>query len=160
MLAAVAILLLPAADPSPEPPPAAPKPPVVKFVKASVEGGSTHLTFEVINPNRSPLPYAGYTPESFSGGLKGGVIAPIYRIEVNDGKAWKSHFLGWCGTGIGPVSIPAKGKGTFEVSMPGDWAAIKVGLTWYKTAERKEVEVTWSEPLTRKAATPAPGKKP
>jgi hypothetical protein len=160
MLAAFAVLLLPAADPSPEPPPAVPKPPVVKFVRASMAGGNIRLTFEVINPNRSPLPYAGYTSESFSGGLKEGLIAPLYGIEVNDGKAWKVQRSGWCGTGIGPVSIPGKGKGTFHVYQSGDWAAIKVGVTWYRTAERKEAEVAWSEPLTRKAATPAPEKKP
>jgi hypothetical protein len=157
MLTAFAVLLLPTADPSPEPPPAMPKPPVVKFVGATKEGS---LTFEVINPNRSPMPYVGYTSESFSGGLKEGVIAPMYRIELNDGKAWKPHTLGWCGTGKGPVSIPGKGKGTFTVHAPGDWSAIKVGVTWFKTAERKEPDVAFSEPVTRKAATAVPEKKP
>lgn len=154
MLTACAVLLL--AAPRPEPP-AEPKPPVIRFVEGKPLPGALGLTFEAANPNRTPMPYVGYTPDSFSGGLAGGVIAPIYRVEVSgDGKAWKPHPLGWCGTGIGPVSLPGKGKGTFSVHVPGDWAAVKVGLTWYQGGEPRTPNTAWSDPVTRKAAeTPA-----
>jgi hypothetical protein len=136
--------------------PAKPEPPAVKLLRVA-EGGA--LTFEVTNPNAAPLPYVGYLPESFDGGLKAGTIAPLYKLELLRDKAWKPHEMGWCGTGRGPVTLPAKGKVTFEVPPPGgEWEEFRVGLTWFGTAERKDPAVAWSKAVSRKDATPP--KKP
>jgi hypothetical protein len=52
--------------------------------------------------------------------------------------------MGWCGTGIGPVSIPAKGKGTFEALLPeGEWDEARFGVTWHTRPDRKVANVAW-----------------
>ena len=43
--------------------------------------------------------------------------------------------LGVCGTGLGALSLPPKGKVAFGVCLPGgDWDKFRVGVTWYKAA--------------------------
>ncbi len=136
--------------------PAKPEPPVVKLLRVAENG---RLTFEVTNPNLAPLPYVGYLSESFSGGLKEGTIAPLYKVDVFRDKAWTPKVMGWCGTGEGPVSLPAKGKVTFEVAPPdGEWEEFRVGLTWFRAVERKDSAVAWSKAVSRKDI--APPKKP
>jgi len=153
----VALLLLaqvPASEPEPAP---KLKPPQLKLKSSSVGKGNVALYFEVTNPNTAPILFVGYTPDSFEGGLKAGTIAPIYRIELLLNKTWKSASIGWCGTGIGPVSIPAKGQVTFSVLQPiGDWEALKVGLTWFPTSDQAKPEIAWSEPITRETLTKKP----
>jgi hypothetical protein len=119
--------------------------PEVKLV--GVQGGS--LVFEVTNPNDAPLPYYGYTAESFSPPLPEGAIAPLYRVELRtDG--WKAVAMGWCGTGRGPVAIAPKKTVTFRVPVPGgDWAEAKVGLAWFP-ADRAEGSCTAWAHFTRK----------
>jgi hypothetical protein len=147
----IALLLL--AAPAPEPPKL--EPPVVKFRAATSRGGHARLIFEVTNPNRQPLPYVGYTADSFSPSLKAETIAPLYQVELRQGKAWKAKPMGWCGTGIGQVSLPARGKVTFEVLLPeGDWEAVRVGLTWFPSSDRKGAATAWSAGVSRKDATP------
>jgi hypothetical protein len=140
MLAAFAALALAA----PAPPPKAPaqlQPPAVKLV--SVNGGV--MTFEISNLNAAPLPYSGYTPESFSPCLREGTVAPWYSLELRRGGAWKPVPMLRCKTGKGPVSVPARGKATFDVYTPaGDWDEVRVGLTWFRTADHKEPAVAWS----------------
>lgn len=151
-------LLLALAAPSPEPKEL--KAPVLKLVSATLHDGNAALTFEVHNPNAAPLPYVGYTSKSFEGGLKEGTIAPIYRVELDAGDGWKKHEPGWCGTGIGPVAIPAKGKGTFQAHVPaGSWEKVRVGLTWSKSDDRKAgSDVAFSAPVSRAAMTATPKK--
>jgi len=133
------------------------KPPTVKVAAAGGHDGQVFLVGEVSNPNLEPLPFVGYTPESFEGGLKAGTIFPIYKIELLQEKKWKPVPIGWCGTGIGPVSIPARGTVTFGVMVPaGEWEAAKVGLSWYRAGE-KNPDTAWSDPINRKDAIP---KKP
>jgi hypothetical protein len=143
------LLAVPAADPEPA---AVLKAPVVKYV--GLKGGA--MVFEVSNPNKQSVPYVGYTSDSFEGGLEKGTIAPLYQVELRQGKAWKAHNVGWCGTGVGPVKVPGKGKATFTVHAPGgEWGEVRVGLRWYTTADRKGAAATaWSGAVTRKAATP------
>jgi hypothetical protein len=142
------LLTAPAADPEPA---AVLKAPLVKYV--GLKGGA--MVFEVSNPNKQPVPYAGYTSDSFEGGLEKGTIAPLYQVELRQGKAWKAHRMGWCGTGPGAVKVPGKGKATFTVhAPPGAWDEIRVGLRWYTTAERKGGATAWTDAVTRKAATP------
>ena len=130
------------------------KPPVLKLTSSSTSNGNVALYFEVHNPNASPIPFVGYTPDSFEGGLKPGTIAPIYRIELRHDKAWKPGSIGWCGTGIGPVSIPAKGQVTFSVLQPiGEWDAVKVGLSWFPTTDHTKPEIAWSDPISRESVT-------
>lgn len=136
-------------------PPSKPERPTVKFLGAAKDG---RLTFELSNPNTEALPYIGYTPDSFEGGLKKGTIAPRYGIEVLCGKEWKAYKIGWCGTGLGKVSVPGKGKATFALIPPGGaWDKFRVGVTWFKTAERKESAVAWSNALNKDDVAP---KKP
>jgi hypothetical protein len=133
------------------------KPPVLKLTSSSVSNGNVALYFEVTNPNAAPVPFVGYTPDSFEGGLKAGTIAPIYRVELFHDKAWKPRSIGWCGTGKGPVSIPTKGQVTFSVLQPvGDWEEVRVGLAWFPTSDRAKPEVAWSESITRESVTKKP----
>jgi len=118
------------------------KQPAVKFLSAAKAGV---LTFELSNPNTEALPYLGFDER-----LKEGTIAPLYYIDVLRGKEWKAYDLGWCGTDLGKVSVAAKGKATFAVSLPsGDWDKFRVGVTWFKTADRKESAVAWSDALSK-----------
>lgn len=127
--------------------PTEPERPAVKFFGAAKDG---MLTFELSNPKAAALPYVGYRPDSFDGGLKEGTIAPLYCVEVLRGKEWSAHKMGWCGTGLGEVSVPGKGKATFAVGLPGgDWDKFRVGVTWFKTAERKDSAVAWSDALSK-----------
>jgi hypothetical protein len=123
------------------------QPPAISFRGAAKNGV---LVFEMSNPNAEPLPYLGYTPDSLEGGLPKGTIAPLYRVDVLRGKQWKPYRMGWCGTDLGDVSIPGKGKATFAVGLPdGDWQRFRVGVTWYTTAGRKESGVAWSDAVSR-----------
>jgi hypothetical protein len=150
MLGSVVVTLLLAL---PTAPPSKPEPPSIKLVSSK-----NGLTFEVANPNAEALPYVGYTSDSFEGGLKPGIISPMYRIELLKGKEWTAYNIGWCGTGLGPVSIPAKGKATFTlIPPPGEWDKFRVGMTWFKTTDRKELAVAWSDPIGKDDIA---GKKP
>jgi hypothetical protein len=142
----VALSVLAAApDVDPEPPLAAP---VIKLKSATVEKEQVNLTFEVTNRSGVAVPYTGYM-----GLPNDSEIAPIYRIQERKEKVWKDKGLGWCGTGRGPVTLPARGKVTFTVGVAErDWDEMKVGLVWFATEERKEPKVAWSEGVTRKAA--------
>ena len=154
----LAIFLLPGVVRPGEPEPAPKlKPPVLKLTSSSVGGGNVALYFTVTNPNAAPVPFVGYTPDSFEGELKAGTIFPIHRVELVHDKAWKPRSIGWCGTGIGPVSIPAKGKVTFSVLQAiGNWKAVRVGLSWFPTSDRAKPEVAWSDPITRESVTTKP----
>jgi hypothetical protein len=154
----LAALLLPATLRAGEPEPA-PKlmPPVLKLTSSAVSQGNVALYFEVTNPNATALPFVGYTPDSFEGGLKAGTISPIYRVELLRDKAWKAAPIGWCGTGIGPVSIPAKRQVTFSVLQPmGEWEAARVGLAWFPASDRTKPEIAWSDSITRESLTKKP----
>jgi hypothetical protein len=130
------------------------KPPEVRHVGTVERNGHRFVKFEVVNPNAADLHYRGYTSNSFEGGLKAGVISPQYRVELKKGKDWKAQPMGWCGTGIGPVTIPAKGKGTFEVLAPaGEWDEARFGVVWFTGADRKTSSVAWGT-VTRKDVTP------
>ena len=152
MFPTVTIVLLVAL---PAEPPAKPEQAVVKFVSVGKDG---LLSFQLSNPNAEALPYFGYRSDSFEGGLKEGTIAPLYRIEVLQDKKWKDHKIGWCGTGVGEVSVPKKDHATFTVTPPdGAWDKFRVGVTWFKAADRKESAVAWSGPLGKDDVAP---KKP
>jgi len=125
--------------------------PVLRLAGAAESGGFVALTFEVTNPNDKPLPYLGYTPDSFDPKIPEGKIVPISKTELFQEKDWKEHKAGWCGTGIGPVSIPAKGKVTFAVLIPaGEWEKVRVGLVWFATADEKSPRTAWSDGIDRK----------
>jgi hypothetical protein len=140
---------LPGADP------AKVQPPVVKFTGVTARGT---LGFEVSNPNADPLPYFGYTADSFMPPIPEGTIRPLYNIEVKAGKEWAAKQMGWCKTGVGPVTLPAKGKVTFEAHLPqGEWDELKIGLRWYEKPDRTgEMGTVWTVPITRKDAEKKP----
>jgi hypothetical protein len=127
------------------------KPPIVKFTGARQAEAHIIASFEVTNPNEVPLPYVGYTPDSFEGGLQAGTIAPIYRIELKKLDQWNKHPIGFCGTGIGPVTLPRKSKVTFQVALAArEWDAAKVGLSWWEpTADETKATVAWSSEISR-----------
>jgi hypothetical protein len=109
----------------------------------------------VANPNRALVPYFGYTANSFSPPLPEGTMSPLYLLELRQGGVWKARGIGWCGTGIGNVALPPRGKVTFTVVPPaGRWDALKVGLRWRSSAERKGPwQTAWSDPVSARAAT-------
>lgn len=150
MLATLTALLLAA----PVPRDAGAKPPEVRHTGTVERNGGVVLQFELVNPTAADLHYRGYTPDSFEGGLKAGVVAPLYRLEFRTGSDWKAQEMGWCKTGVGSVTIPAKGKGTFEVARPaGAWDEVRVGVTWYIGVDRNKSEVAWGA-VTRKDSEP------
>ena len=131
--------------------------PIVKHTGTIARGEYVYVQFELTNPNATALHYTGYTSDSFEGGLKDGVISPLYRLETKQGKEWKAQLVGWCGTGRGPVTIPARGKGTFEALVPaGEWDEARIGVVWFTGADRKTSDVAWGV-VARKDAAP---KKP
>jgi hypothetical protein len=125
-------------------------PPQVKFTGAKTTEGHTLWTFEVANPNDVPVPYVGYTSDSFEGGLPEGSISPLFRIQLQQAGEWKAHPVGFCGTGIGPVTLPAKSKVTFAViAPPGDYSAAQVGLAWSHPGapEDQNPSIAWCSPI-------------
>lgn len=120
------------------------EPPTVKHTGTIARNGRVLLQFEMKNPNAAPLHYSGYTSDSFEGGLQAGVISPLYRLELKLNAEWKTKDVGWCKTGVGPVTIPGGGTGTFEVLVPeGEWDAARFGVTWFTRADRKVRDVAW-----------------
>lgn len=119
--------------------------PVFKLASAAEHNGAVVLAFEVTNPNSVPMPFVGYTPDSFTPKTPEGTIVPILKIQTLRGKEWKDHPLGYCGTGIGPVAIPAKGKAAFAASVPvGGWTEVRVGISWYAAAGDAQARTAWS----------------
>jgi hypothetical protein len=98
------------------------------------------------------VPYVGYTSDSFMGGLPEGtaqpadrIIAPIYRVQLQQAGEWKDHAIGFCKTGIGPVQLAARSKVTFDVIPPaGEWTAARVGLSWHAANAEEKRSVAWS----------------
>lgn len=88
-------LLLAALQASEPPRAAQPQPPRIRYTGRAERDGETYLTFEVVNPNPTPLPYFGYTPGSFTDGLKAGTIAPLYLTAKRRGKVWEESGGGW-----------------------------------------------------------------
>jgi hypothetical protein len=130
---------------------AKPVAPVLRLAGAIENGEFVALTFEVTNPNAKPLPYLGYEPGSFNPKIPEGRIVPISKTELLQGKEWKEHRTGYCGTGIGPVAIPAKGKVLFAVLVPvSEWKKARVGLVWFATADKKSPQTAWSRGIARK----------
>lgn len=131
------------------------EPPRLRFLGVGPgNAGTGHvlLRFEASNPNAAPLPYVGYLASSFAPPLKEGTIAPLYRLEYRKANEWKAHGVGWCGTGRGPVQLPARGKATFDVPVTEEgWEAVRVGLTWFESADRQgAAAAAWSEPVSHK----------
>jgi hypothetical protein len=126
------------------------KAPEIRFVAVVENQGHRWLQIEVTNPNDAPLPYIGYTAESFSPPIPEGRIEPFYRVELKTDD-WKPLDVPRCGTGKGPVVIGARKKVTFDVLMPpGAWSEARVGLTWFTSADRRELGVAWCPPISRK----------
>src|SRR5262249_43330138 len=153
LTAALMLATGPAADAAE---PAKVEPPSIKLQSVTPKG---MLLFEVTNPNAAPPLYFGYTANSFTPPLKEGTIFPLYNVELLRGKEWKPKEMGWCGTGVGPVTLPAKGKVTFEVLQPGgEWDEFRVGVLWFAKQDMKgEAGISWSPLISRKDAE---GKKP
>lgn len=151
MFLTASMLLLFAAPLGPERAEGKLEPPTVRFQGLSVSGNPL---FEVSNPNAAPLPFSGYAnTKNGSDGVIDGKISPLYAVQLRQGEQWKEHVLGWCGTGTGPVTIPAKTKVVFEaygLPAPG-WEEIKIGLRWYATENRSgPAEIAWSNPILRR----------
>lgn len=128
-------------------------PPRVRFAGiASVPAtrGLVHLRFEVTNRGSAPLPYMGYLPQPGAAPPPDFGISPIYSLQYQRDGQWKPHRLGWCGTGTGPVRLEPGKTASFVVSVPpGDWEAMKAGITWYTSEERSQPQVAWSDAVPR-----------
>jgi hypothetical protein len=149
-LLSAALVLTVAAEPDPT---KRPQPPVVHFHGFTDMGA---LQFAVTNPNRVPLPYVGYTNNSIVPRSPDDVIHPLYRIELRRNNVWKPQEIGWCKSGMGPVTVPAKGTVTFDFLPPqGEWDEIKVGLAWFPSGEHKgERAIAWGPAISRTDAAP------
>jgi hypothetical protein len=126
-------------------------PPAFKLKGAVQRGDRVVLSFEVTNPNAVPLPYFGYTADSFEPKIPEGTISPLFKVEQRQGKEWKAKNPGWCGTGVGPVTISANGKVTFDAHVPADgWQEVRIGLVWYPATWEKDPQTAWTGAIDRK----------
>lgn len=141
---------------APVPPVKPLKPIEVKFHHVSERPAGFNylaLIFEMSNPNVEPVPYSGYLPDAFQPPLKKGQISPLYELQYRRAGKWETSEIGWCGMGLGPVSIEARVRARFDVpvEMGLGWDAVSVGVVWQqntrKVAER--VQTAWSPPVTR-----------
>jgi len=150
-----AALLLVTAAPAPKKTERKLEPPTVKFLRASSEMGHGWVTFEATNPNPSPLPFFGCSvkPKGKSEGTR--YIAHYEVTALRAGK-WEPFTPKRCKIRVDPVTIPARGKVTFDVSVPaGTWDEIKVGLRWFPSADREAPMTAWSAKVTRRELTPS-----
>ncbi len=140
---------------APKPPePAKPNPPEVQFSGEATRGGHRVLAFEVVNPNAGPLPYHGYTADSFEPKPAAGGIYPLHRLELRRGDKWVPKEPGWCKTGVGPVAVAGKGKARFELPIPdGEWDEVRVGVVWFAGGHGMDPQTAWSKGISRKDLT-------
>ncbi len=61
---------------------------------------------EASNPNKSPLMFVGYRPDSFDPPIERGTMSPIHSIQFQRDGKWEEHPQGWCGTGIDGIELP------------------------------------------------------
>lgn len=134
------------------PEPAKLDPPAVTFAGVVTHREHRFLAFEVANPNADPVPYLGYTADSFEPKLPEGGMYPLHKLEFRIGGEWKAEKIGWCGTGIGPVSVAGKQKGRFEIPVPkdGEWDEVRVGVVWFTGGPDKNPQTAWSKPISKK----------
>ncbi|MCA8992856.1 MAG: hypothetical protein KDA88_12785 [Planctomycetaceae bacterium] len=104
--------------------------------------GYTHLLFEVTNPNSTPLPYIGYTRDSYEPPLPEGTISPLYSVEFLRDGAWVAETYGWCGMGRGNVELAPQETVTFDFPAPhDDWESFRIGIDWGNGQK------VWSNPV-------------
>ncbi len=127
------------------------------------------LTFscEASNPNKSPIMFVGYRPDSFEPPIEEGHISPIYVIQFQRDEKWEEHKVGWCGTGIDGIELPAGRTRKFAFAVPVFIAGVpvdlagkvvRVGIRWsrpldYSTAKPEAFQVAWSEPFVSNPAS-------
>ncbi|MEX0713173.1 MAG: hypothetical protein WD278_12530, partial [Pirellulales bacterium] len=107
---------------------------------------------QATNPNKAPLTFVGYRPDSFGPPLQEGQIAPIYVVELKRDGEWHEHPMGWCGTGMDAIELPPGGSGSFGFAVPAgpQWEAARVGIRWSPplTVPFEEVPLAGEEPFT------------
>jgi hypothetical protein len=131
-----------------------PKVPTIGYVGALATEDYVLLRFEASNPGDAPLPYHGFEPDRDI--KEAGFIVPQYEVEVSDGKEWKPSQVGYVGYRAGKIDLPAGGKGTFNVLLPGgEWKQVRVGLRCYGRGDReKPTKAHWSASVSRDDAKP------
>lgn len=110
------------------------------------------LSCEASNPNKLPLMFVGYRPDSFEPPVEKGRLSPIYVVELQRDGKWREHPIGWCGTGMDGIELPAGPAQSFAIAVPADPAiqAVRVGIHWsrpiaFETAEPDAFKTAWSE---------------
>jgi hypothetical protein len=110
---------------------------------------------EAINPNKSPVMFVGYRPDSFDPPIEKGRISPIYVVELRRNEKWEKHPMGWCGTGVDGIELPTVSAQSFGFAVPADPTikGVRVGIRWsrpiaFDTAEPDAFKVAWSEPFS------------
>jgi hypothetical protein len=113
------------------------------------------LAFKAVNTNAVPVPYFGYTANSFAPPIKKGNIVPLHFVEFKRNGKWVKYSIGWCGTGIGPVTLSPKSTNTFTVAVPLEpkWDEVRVGFYYYTNKKRDadSRKTAWCKPILRKA---------
>ncbi len=127
-----------------------PRPPKVEVQDATAnEHEGYFVVLKVTNTNKEPLPYIGYVPSSFDPPIPEGRIEPIYKMEYWKQDQWTASPLGWCGTGIGPVTLPPEESVKFSVHVHNkEWDAVRIGISW------REPKSKPSDSRTRTAWSP------
>jgi hypothetical protein len=133
----------------------APEVRILKGARTTFQGSPfVELSCQVTNPNKAPLMVVGYRPDSFEPPLKEGRLSPIYIVELQRDGKWEEHRVGWCGTGMDGIELPAGGGGKFTLPVPADpaWSAVRVGIRWsrpldFATAKPDAFAIAWSEAL-------------
>lgn len=131
--------------------------PRIRFTGRQTEPGTAAmLRFSVEAPARDPGTVFAYLPEP-DGEDPAGLLSPLYQVELLRNGKWVKPFLGWCGTGAGPVKLNGAAKPHFVIPLPpGEWRAMRAGISWTPPGPGNNKACTvWSDPVPRSALTNA-----
>ena len=152
--AACAVYLLGLGAPLPAPAPRKAEPPAVRLLRASSEEGPGWATFEATNPNPTPLPFFGCRVEP-EGKAGAGRFRAHYDVKASRGGTWERFTPKRCKLRVDPVSIPPRGRVTFDVYVPaGRWDEVRIGFPWFPSAGRDEPATAWSSAVKREDLAP------
>ena len=109
---------------------------------------------EASNPNKLPVMFVGYRPDSFEPPIEKGRISPIFVVELRRDGKWEKHPIGWCGTGMDGIQLSSGPAQSFAFAVPADPSIkeVRVGIRWsrpiaFETAKPDAFKTAWSEPF-------------
>lgn len=71
--------------------------------------GEIFVRFRVVNGSAGAIAYPGFAEYS-----------PTFSLELQEGGAWSSYAIGWCGTGLIDFTLRPGAEMSFDVGLPAD----------------------------------------